>query len=506
MDEAVLRAPVARDDVRVRAQITLGAAAVAGIATQALFWRAEVGLSWLVLVAMLAASTWLALGARADSKVRGARPLAAGALVTSAALVLGGAVAWRASEWALWIAVPASAALLALLPFVIAGRMRLAELGSLPRALWREGVRRVPAAVVASVDVPRRALDSTGRAHALRIAKGMAIGVPVTAVFVALLAADPGFRGAVVRAVSGSDHVLHFGALAAVSAALYLVAYVLHTRARGDASAVVPSALPYRRTDDLRPADEARPPIVRPLTWSVVLAQLVGVFAVFVAVNARTLFAGHAFLMARGTPTYAGYLHAGFAQLTIAAVLTIVVVLVGQRLVRSPDGAPLARASRVALATLEAALLGLAAVTLASCAQRLHLYDEMYGYTYLRLGVALCQLAAAVVLALTFAKAAAPSWRGYAASLVVATMGLAVLAGTLDADGFIARANVARANAGRPLDLDYLESLGADAAVVLGDPYFKAHPDEARELSSAWYAQRVSLRTGDWRSWRGLAW
>lgn len=509
MDALTMRAPAAAGDgTRARAARTIGAALIAGTATQALFWRANVGLSWTVLDAMLVVGSILAFGARDDADAR-PRPIVATAIVATAALVLGGAVAWRASDWALYVALPASALLLGLLPFVVAGRMRVGDLGALPRVLFRDGVCRVPAAIVGSVDVPRRALDGTGRAHALRVVKGLAIGLPVTFVFVALLAADPNFRRALGRVAGASDGVLHFALLAATTAIAYLVAYTLHTRARRGATDAPPppSPIPYRRVGDLEAPVEARGAIVRPLTWSVVLAQLVAVFGVFVAANARYLFGGHGLVTAKGTPTYSGYLHAGFAQLTLATVLVVVVVVVGHQLVRSRDGAPLPRPARVATSLLEAALLSLTAITLASCAQRLRIYDEAYGYTYLRLGVALFQLGVLGVLALTFVKAIAPSWRGYASSIALGGVALAVFAGTLDADAFIARANVARAAAGRPLDIGYLESLSADATPVLRDPYFAATPDAARELSSAWYAQGASRRRGDWRSWRGLgAW
>jgi len=494
----------AGDSARSRAAITIGAAVAAGVATQALFWRAGVGLSWTVLVAMLVVGTLLAFGSRENDR---ARPWTASAVVAAAALVLGGAVAWRASDWAVYVAVPASAALLVVLPFVVAGKLRVADLGALPRVLFDDGVRRVPAAVVATVDVPRRALDATGRAHAVRLVKGLAIGLPVTCIFVALLAADPNFRRALARSAGALDSGAHFGALAAITSVAYLFAYALHTRARRPIEredGAPASPMPYRRPGDLDAPAPARGAILRPLTWSVVLAQLVAVFGVFVAANARYLFGGHALVTAKGTPTYAGYLHAGFAQLTLATVLAVVVVVVGHKLVAS--AAPMPRAWRVALSALEATLLTLTAITLASCAQRLRIYDEAYGYTYLRLGVAIFQLGVLAVLALTLVKAIAPSWRGYAASIALAGIGVAVFAGTFDADGFIARANVARANAGRPLDLGYLESLNADCAPVLGDAYFARDPDAKRELSSAWYAQRASKRHGDWRSWRALAW
>ncbi len=507
MEAALSQPAVAGDDrSRVRAMVTIGAALVAGVATQALFWRASVGLSWVVLDAMLVIATMLTVGARAGDVSSSRRPVLASAIVASATLVLGCAVAYRASDWALYVALPASAALLALLPFVVAGRMRIGDLGSIPRALFRRGVCDVPGAFGASVELPRRALDATGRSHALRVVKGIAIGLPVTGIFVALLAADPNFRGALGRVAGASDGVAHFAGLAAITAVGYLFAYVLHarTRDRVGADEAAPShvevARPYRRVGDLdAPVDAPKGPLVRPLTWGVVLAQLVAVFGIFVAANAKYLFGGHALVTAKGTPTYAAYLHAGFAQLSLATLLAVVVVVVGQRLVRVRDGR-----ARIALAICETSLLALTAITLASCAQRLRIYDEAYGYTYLRLGVGLFQLGVLGLLALTIVKSLVPSWRGYGAAIALSTIGFAVFAGTLDADGWIARANVARANAGRPLDVEYLQALSADAAPVLGDPYFAAQPEIANLLARTWNERASAMRQRDWRSWRGL--
>jgi len=78
-----------------------------------------------------------------------------------------------------------------------------------------------------------------------------------------------------------------------------------------------------------------------------------------------------------------------------------------------------------------------------------------------------------------------------------------VVAGSLDADAWIASHNVARARAGAPLDTDYLASLSEDAAGVLPE-VAAIDRDTAEYLRSSWQDQRAEHTQHGWRSRRGL--
>jgi hypothetical protein len=155
------------------------------------------------------------------------------------------------------------------------------------------------------------------------------------------------------------------------------------------------------------------------------------------------------------------------------------------------------------LVAMELALLSLVAVTLASCAHRLALYEEAYGYTYLRLGVWLLQLGAAGLLAMTAARCLARGWRGWGTALVWSGVAFAVLGGSINADAWIARGNVARARAGAPLDLGYLAGLSEDARGVL-DEVNKLDDDAAASLDDAWRTSSAAHHARGWRSLRGV--
>jgi hypothetical protein len=344
------------------------------------------------------------------------------------------------------------------------------------------------------------------------VLKGALLGLPLTALFAALLLADPNFARAVMRAANESGNAARFVGLSAATALGMAFAYAVARRVRGARDAAPPRApawamiAPYRAREPSLEEDEARGPVVRPLTWAVVLAQLVVVFGLFVAANARTLFVDHTWLMAPGTTTYAKHLHAGFAQLTIAVVLAVITVLVGHRLMADRDGAADSKTAPggAALAALEATLLALVALALASCWHRLRVYEQMYGYTYERLGVALFDLGVLGLLLATMLKSLARRWRGYGSTVATFATLFVVFVGCFDADAWIAKANVARAAQGRPLDVDYLATLSADAGVVLKDPIVAGDWHARMRLETAWRMRDDEQREGGWRARRGL--
>jgi hypothetical protein len=308
--------------------------------------------------------------------------------------------------------------------------------------------------------------------------------------------------------VSRSGEGLELAVWTAATTAGLLVSYAVLARLQRprEARVALPVAwlaLPYRAEGDA-PAPVLAPtgPRVRTLTWGVVLAHVVAVFGVYVGANAGSLFVDHAHLRARGTATYAEYLHEGFTQVSVATLLAVACVVLGHVLLR-PRGGEARVAGGKPLVAVELALLGLVGLALASCAHRLALYEEAYGYTYLRLGVWLLQLGVAGLLMMTAARCLARSWRGWGTAFVWSGVSFAVLAGTVNADAWIARRNVARARAGSPLDVDYLAGLSEDARGVLSDVR-AIDLGAADELDRAWRDSTAAHHGHGWRARRGL--
>ena len=486
---------------RGRAQALLAVTAV-GVIVAALTWRmGDAGPGWVAADLVLVLALLLGLG-------RGA-PGGAAWLLGASSVWLAFAAARHASDWALVTAFPGSVATLAALALVTARRTapgRLADVAPTAVAALRE----LPRGFVDAARAPGRALGTGARDQVLRVARGLLLGAPIVALFSVLLAADASFRRAVAALLARSGDGIDLGTWTGAIVGGLLVAYSVLRRIEPPAVASTqepPMLPPYRAPDDAAPAfAPARlGPRLAPLTWSVVLAQVSAVFAVYVGANARALVAGHGLLQAPGRWTYASYLHEGFTQVTVAALLAVACVVTGHALLR-PRGASSEAPARIeggkTLVALELVLLSLVALTLASCAHRLALYEEMYGYTYLRLGVWLCQLGVAGLLAMTAARCVARAWRGWGSALGWAAVAFTTLGGSLDADGWIASHNADRAAAGRPLDVGYLSTLSEDARSAL-PALFAVAPHDASVLAASWDSQATGRRAHGWRTLRG---
>jgi hypothetical protein len=489
----------ARSRAPVRALAAIGAL---GVVVSALTWRlADAGVGWLLADIALVAALVAGLG-------RG-RPGAAAWVLGAASIWLAGATCWRASDWALATALPGSIVTLLAAGLLAARRSRMRDMGDLPRASL-DALRALPGGIVDAARMPGAALGTAARQGALHVLRGLLIGMPVALFFTALLAADSSFRRAVdhILGRSGDGIDLTLWTMATFCGVLVSFA-LLHRvqRAHGEAldASAPPGPVPYRTEGDAAVITFARPrtgPRVRALTWAVVLAQVLAVFAVYVVANATTLFEGHDHLRAPGTGTYAGYLHEGFTQVSVATLLAVACVVIGHVLLRPREGAARIPGGR-GLVAIELGLLALVGVTLASCAHRLTLYEEAYGYTYLRLTVWLMQLGVAGLLAMTAARCVARAWSGWGAALAWSGVAFLVLAGSLDADGWIARRNVDRVHQGAPLDLDYLASLSEDARGVLPEVYGMDR-DQAAYLATIWADRAAEHLAGGWRARRGL--
>ncbi len=479
----------------------LAVLAGAGLAVASLTWHAAVGgVGALIATGVLAA---IAVGGLA----RG-RPGAAGWVLTAVAIGLAWMSCWRASDWALVTAWPASQVALGALALVCARRVRASRLSEIgPAAL--EALLAVPAGAVDASGWPRAALGDGAGGEALGAVRGVLVGVPLAAVFVALLSADAAFRDALLALFRGTGLFASWAlwAFACAAALMLSGAALLRIRREPRAQApIAPAEGPYRRVADAKapvgPARAAptRAP-VRPLTWGLALAQVVAVFGLYAAANARTSFAGHALLRARGTVTYAAYVHEGFVEVSVAALLAVTLVVAGHTLLK-PRGAAARTPGGWGLASIELALLGLAALALVSSEHRLALYEQAYGFTTLRLGVRFFQVTIAGLLALTAARSIARGWDGWTTALGWCGVLMAVIVGSFDADRWVVEQSFERARAtGAPPDYRYLSTLSEDARGALRG--FDG-VDMSAYLEQFWRTWAREHQERGWRSLRGV--
>ena len=219
-------------------------------------------------------------------------------------------------------------------------------------------------------------------------------------------------------------------------------------------------ALNPPRVERLHPGEAT--PVGRTFEWLVPVGLVVALYVGFVLAQAAAMFGGHAYLQETTGLTYAEYVHQGFGQLTVATLLTLAVAAAAAR--KAPRGTARERLLlRVALG-----LLGLLTlVVVASALYRMHVYEEAYGFTELRVLVSVFEgwLGLVVLLVLVAGIRLDGWWLPRAAVLTGAAslLGLALL----NPAGYVAERNVERYLETGKIDWAYLATLSADAVPAL---------------------------------------
>lgn len=196
--------------------------------------------------------------------------------------------------------------------------------------------------------------------------------------------------------------------------------------------------------------------------WLAPVLLVDAVFLVFLAAQATVIFGGHDYLERTTGLTYAEYVHQGFGQLTVATALTLLVVWAAAR--KAP------RTTSADLAWLRGSLGLLCVLTLVvvvSALYRMHVYQEAYGFTRLRLLVDVFEgwLGLLVIGVIAAGVTLRAAWLPRAALLSGA--GLLFLMAAVNPDAWVAQHNVDRYEATGKVDWSYLQSLSADAVPVL---------------------------------------
>jgi two-component system, OmpR family, sensor histidine kinase BaeS len=176
------------------------------------------------------------------------------------------------------------------------------------------------------------------------------------------------------------------------------------------------------------------------------------VFAAFLAAQAAALFGGHTYLRETTGLTYAEYVHEGFGQLTVATVLTLTVIGWASR------KAEAGRARDVALGALGVMTL----VVVVSALHRMHVYEEAYGFTRLRLLVSVFEAWLGVVVLLVLVTGLVGGRWLVTAAVRLGAAGLLGLA-LVNPDLYIVEHNLSRSTETVPVDYAYLGGLSADA-------------------------------------------
>ena len=170
--------------------------------------------------------------------------------------------------------------------------------------------------------------------------------------------------------------------------------------------------------------------------WLAPILVVDAVFLAFLVAQATAMFGGHDYLQQTTGLTYAEYVHEGFGQLTVATMLTLTVVAWAAR--KATPG----RRRDVALG----ALCVMTIVVVVSALYRMHLYEEAYGFTRLRLLVSVFEgwLGVVVLLVIVAGVVGARRWL-VPVAIRLGAAGLLGLA-LVNPDLYIAQHNIARAD------------------------------------------------------------
>jgi uncharacterized protein DUF4153 len=326
---------------------------------------------------------------------------------------------------ATWVVVPSLFMAAALASLAVSGGVRWGQLAAGLNLIWA----RLPAGTVIAGRAAGRGV-SVRRAGP--VARGAILAAALLAVFVPLLvSADAAFAQLLEDALPADLGFDQPGTRACVLALFVALG----------------GALVHAR---LRPVDVAARPAshaLGPVEARMALGALAALFAVFIGVQAATLFGGRRHVLETAGLTYAEYARSGFAQLLAVAALSCAVLGAARRW---------APGERV----LPAALCLLTLVVCVSALRRLGLYEEAYGFTRLRFvahGALLYFAALFGLLVLTRSPRA-----------IVGLTAAAVLAFALaDPERRIAAHNVERYERTGKIDVAYLLTLGPDATPAL---------------------------------------
>lgn len=203
-------------------------------------------------------------------------------------------------------------------------------------------------------------------------------------------------------------------------------------------------------------------PLGRAFEWLVPVGLVLALYVGFVAAQLSVMFGGHDYLRSTTGLTYAEYVHQGFGQLTVTTALTLGVVAAAARKASRETVR-----DRMLLRSVLGALCLLTLVVVASALFRIHVYEEAYGFTELRLLVSVFEgwLGLLVVLVLVAGVALDGRWVPRAAVLTGAGALLALAA--INPDGYVAARNVERYLETGKADWYYLAGLSADAVPAL---------------------------------------
>ncbi len=199
-----------------------------------------------------------------------------------------------------------------------------------------------------------------------------------------------------------------------------------------------------------------------PLTVTTILVLIDLLYAFFIAIQFSYLFGS----MSYGLPqnfTYAQYARKGFFELVAVTLINLVILLGNMNFVKASGS----RIDKV-VKGLNTVLVASTFIMLLSAHFRMSLYEEAYGFTYLRVLTHAFMGYLAVLFVVTLVKIwrqTLPMLKSYIVISIIAY----TLVNYINVDSLIVRNNLERFNKGYPIDISYVTTLSYDAVPQLVD-------------------------------------
>ncbi|MBD8506691.1 DUF4173 domain-containing protein [Hoyosella sp. G463] len=420
---------------RARPGIVLGSVAVGALAAIILPAQSNMGLG--LLLVMLAAGGVILAGS-----VRRGDPWTI--VLTVASLALASLLVLRAAEWLAVLAVLAGAVL------AMAGLTGAVSFGAMLAAMaaW-------VLAAIRGLPLLGRTLNVLARRSGVwPVVRTAAVTLLVVVVFGGLFASGDAIFGSWADRIVPDMQVDGFINRAFVG---FFVGGVVLA-----ASYVAVNPPPVEKAN--LPAGT---PVRRRFEWIIPLAMLIAIFVAFVAAQATAMWGGHDYVQRTTGLTYAQYVHQGFGQLVAVTFLTLITVAIVAR--KAPRATPL---DRGLLATALGVLGILALAVVASALYRVHVYQEAYGFTVLRLLVVGFELWMGLLLVLVLVATAMRTGRWIPRAALASGALLVLGVGLINPEAWVAEHNIERYAQIGKIDFEYLRSLGPDAtpAIIEGLP------------------------------------
>lgn len=194
--------------------------------------------------------------------------------------------------------------------------------------------------------------------------------------------------------------------------------------------------------------------------WLVPAGLVIATYVVFIAAQVTAWLAGHEYVERTTGVTYAEYARQGFGQLTVATVLTLLLVgVVARHASRAAEG------DRLVLRAVLGLLSVLTLVVIVSAMWRMNLYQQAYGFTTLRLVVDAFEIWVGLVVLMVLVAGISLQGKWIPRAAALTGVGIVLALGLMNPEAWVANRNIDRFErlGDNALDIAYLGGLSDDA-------------------------------------------